>query len=166
MESTGCQSVRADDGYLHEGHVSLMRKAATSWQRGVVVISIYINPDQFAPTETSTISRDLPRDERLASTPAWMSSSCRRPANVSAQQRKSAPTCRGILSRGWRRFAPDALSWCGHRVAKLFNIVRRTRVFGAKDFQQAAIVKRMGRDLNFPVKIIVAPTVREADGSR
>src|SRR5213596_379975 len=125
-------------GYLHGGHASLVRKARQrAGQRGVVVVSIYVNPTQFAPTEDlANYPRDLPRDKKLC-----------RDAGVDGVSR---PThFRGVATV----------------VAKLFNIVRpEVAVFGAKDFQQAAIVKRMARDLNFPVKIIVAPTVREADG--
>ena len=158
-------------GYLHEGHVSLMRKARQqAGKRGVVVVSIYVNPTQFAPTEDlANYPRDLPRDKRLC-----------RDAGVDVvfvpgdqqmyptQQGAKFSTCvvEEILSRGMEGVSrPTHFRGVATVVAKLFNIVRPdVAVFGAKDFQQAAIVKRLARDLNFPVKIIVAPTVREADG--
>jgi len=158
-------------GCLHEGHVSLVREARQRiGKRGVVVVSIYVNPTQFAPTEDlANYPRDLPRDKRL----------CRN-AGVDvvfvpgdqqmylAQQgaKFSTYVVEEILSRGMEGVSrPTHFRGVATVVTKLFNIVRPdVAVFGAKDFQQAAIVKRMARDLNFPVKIILAPTVREADG--
>ena len=158
-------------GYLHEGHVSLVRKARQrAGKRGVVVVSIYVNPTQFAPTEDlANYPRDLQRDKKL----------CRAagvdvvfvpgdqqmyPAQQGAEY--STYVVEEILSRGMEGVSrPTHFRGVATGVAKLFNIVRPdVAVFGAKDFQQAAIVKRMARDLNFPVKIIVAPTVREANG--
>jgi pantoate--beta-alanine ligase len=158
-------------GYLHEGHVSLMRRARQrAGKRGVVVVSIYVNPTQFAPTEDlANYPRDLQRDKKL----------CREagvdvvfvpgdlqmyPAQQGAEH--STYVVEDSLSRGMEGVSrPRHFRGVATVVAKLFNIVRpAVAVFGAKDFQQAAIVKRMARDLNFPVKIIVAPTVREADG--
>src|SRR5438876_930907 len=158
-------------GYLHEGHISLVNKARQSiGKRGVVVVSIYVNPTQFAPTEDlANYPRDLPRDKKLC-----------RDAGVDvlfvpgdqqmypAQQAAKFSTCvvEEILSRGMEGVSrPTHFRGVATVVTKLFNIVRPdVAVFGAKDFQQVAIVKRMARDLNFPVKIILAPTVREADG--
>src|SRR5437660_4866451 len=158
-------------GYLHEGHISLVRTARQRvGKRGVVVVSIYVNPTQFAPTEDlAQYPRDLPRDKKLC-----------RDAGVDVlfvpNDRQMYPAGKGAdfstfvveedLSRGMEGASrPTHFRGVTTVVAKLFNIVRPdVAVFGAKDFQQAAIVKRLVRDLNFPVKIIVAPTVREADG--
>jgi len=158
-------------GCLHEGHVSLVRKARERvGKRGVVVVSIYVNPTQFGPTEDfANYPRDLPRDKKLC-----------RSAGVDVvlvpgdQQMYPAPHGANFstyvieekLSRSMEGVSrPTHFRGVATAVAKLFNIVRPdVAVFGAKDFQQAAIVKRLARDLNFPVKIIVAPTVREADG--
>src|SRR5947207_7598542 len=158
-------------GYLHEGHISLVRKARKQvGTHGVVVVSIYVNPTQFAPSEDlGNYPRDLPRDKRL----------CRDagvdvlfvpdddqmyPANAAAKF--STYVVEESLSRGMEGASrPTHFRGVTTVVAKLFNLVLPdVAVFGAKDFQQAAIVKRMVRDLNFPVKIVVAPTVREADG--
>ena len=158
-------------GYLHEGHVSLVRKARQgAGKRGVVVVSIYVNPTQFAPTEDlANYPRDLPRDKKLC-----------RDAGVDVVfvpgDQQMYPAQPGAtfstyvveekLSRGLEGVSrPTHFRGVATVVAKLFNIVRpEVAVFGAKDFQQAAIVRRTARDLNFPVKVIVAPTVREADG--
>jgi pantoate--beta-alanine ligase len=158
-------------GYLHEGHVSLVRKARQrAGKRGIVVVSIYVNPTQFGPTEDlADYPRDLPRDKKLC-----------RDAGVDVLfvpgDPQMYPGSRGakfstyiveeMLARGMEGASrPTHFRGVTTVVAKLFNIVRPdVAVFGAKDFQQAAIVKRMVRDLNFPVKILVASTVREADG--
>ncbi len=154
-------------GYLHAGHISLVR-AARKWagQRGRVVVSLYVNPTQFGPTEDlARYPRDLKRDLKLCRaagvdvvftpTDAEMY-----PADFSTcvVEEKLSQTMEGA-SR------PTHFRGVTTVVAKLFNLVLPdAAVFGRKDFQQAAIIKRMAADLNFPVKIIVAPTVRERDG--
>lgn len=158
-------------GYLHEGHISLVRHARRLvGPRGVVVASIYVNPTQFAPTEDlSRYPRDLPRDTRL----------CREagvdvlfiPDDRVMYPGKSAGdystyVVEETLSQTMEGAArPAHFRGVTTVVAKLFNLVLPdVAVFGAKDFQQAAIIRRMVRDLNFPVKTVVAPTVRERDG--
>lgn len=166
-------------GCLHDGHLSLVREARKRvGKNGVVVVSIYVNPTQFAPTEDlAKYPRPLPRDLQLC-----------RAAGVDAvftpddaemypdrQKRKaesgkwkvfSTYVVEGLLSQtmeGARR--PTHFRGVTTVVAKLFNLVQPdVAVFGQKDFQQAAIIKRMAADLNFPVQIIVAPTRREPDG--
>jgi len=158
-------------GYLHAGHISLVGKARQSvGKRGVVVVSIYVNPTQFAPTEDfASYPRDLPRDEKLcrdAGVDVLFVPDDRQmyPARKSALF--STYVVEECLSRGMESASrPTHFRGVTTVVAKLFNIVRPdVAVFGAKDFQQAAVVKRMVRDLNLPVKVVVAPTVREADG--
>ena len=158
-------------GYLHSGHVSLVRKARERVaKRGVVVVSIYVNPIQFGPTEDfANYPRDLPRDRKLcrdagADVIFVPGDQQMYPAKRGAQF--STFVVEEKLSRGMEGVSrPTHFRGVATAVAKLFNIVRPdVAVFGAKDFQQAAIVKRLARDLNFPVKIIVAPTIREADG--
>jgi pantoate--beta-alanine ligase len=157
-------------GYLHDGHLSLVRRARRSvGRRGKVVVSIYVNPTQFGPAEDfSKYPRDLDRDAGL----------CRR-AGVDVifapENKEMYPASGGNFStyvveeelsrpmEGASR--PTHFRGVTTVVAKLFNIVQpHTAVFGAKDFQQAAVVGRMVRDLNFPVKLVVAPTHRERDG--
>jgi pantoate--beta-alanine ligase len=158
-------------GYLHEGHLSLVRRARQAVGRaGVVVLSIYVNPTQFGPSEDlSRYPRDLARDKQL----------CRRAAVDVVFAPRDAEMYPGKESGSYSTYVVEedlskvmeGASRPGHFrgvttiVAKLFNIVQPdVAVFGAKDFQQAAVVRRMTSDLNFPVRIIVAPTVREADG--
>ena len=158
-------------GYLHQGHVSLVSKARqTVGKLGAIVVSIYVNPTQFAPTEDlAQYPRDLPRDKKLC-----------RDAGVDVlfvpNDRQMYPAGKGAdfstfvveedLSRGMEGASrPTHFRGVTTVVAKLFNIVRPdVAVFGAKDFQQGAVVKRMVRDLNFGVRVLIAATVRAADG--
>ena len=154
-------------GYLHEGHISLVQRARKAvGKEGKVVVSIYINPTQFAPTEDmARYPRDLARDKQIC-----------RDAGVdflfvpSDSEMYPAPFSTYIVEEQLSKSMEGASRPTHFRgvttvVGKLFNIVLPDiSVFGAKDFQQAAIVKRMVGDLNFPVKIIVAPTFRESDG--
>ena len=170
-------------GYLHEGHISLVRTARQRvGKRGVVVVSIYVNPTQFAPAEDlAHYPRDLPRDKKLCRDagvdvvfvpddrqmyPVGSSRRDDRAAQRAVPANFSTCVAEESLSRGMEgESRPTHFSGVTTVVAKLFNIVGPdVAVFGAKDFQQAAVVKRMARDLNFPVKIVVAPTVREPDG--
>ena len=154
-------------GYLHKGHLSLIRQARRlASKRGKVVVSIYVNPTQFGPKEDfSRYPRDLRRDLRL----------CRSEkvdvvfAPKNDEMYPSAYSTfvdEESLSRGMEGASrPGHFRGVTTVVAKLFNIVQPDfAVFGAKDYQQAAVVKQMVRDLNFPLKIFVAPTVRERDG--
>ena len=158
-------------GYLHEGHISLVRRARqTVGKTGRVVVSIFVNPAQFGPREDfQKYPRDLSRDKRLCReagvdvvfVPGDADMYPPRPVdgfstwvNEERLSREMEGASRPVHFRGVTTV-----------VAKLFNIVLPdVAVFGAKDYQQAAIVRRMVRDLNFPVKLIVAPTWREADG--
>ncbi len=158
-------------GYLHAGHISLAHVARKqAGKNGKVVVSIYVNPTQFAPTEDlSKYPRDLKRDLRLC-----------REAGVDvvfvptdemmyfgkATGGYSTYVNEELLARGMEGGSrPTHFRGVTTIVAKLFNIVLPdVAVFGQKDFQQAAIIRRMTTDLNFPLKIIVSPTVREKDG--
>ena len=170
-------------GYLHDGHLSLVRKVRKRvGKAGVVVVSIYVNPTQFAPTEDlSKYPRDLKHDLQLCRaagvdfifipTDAEMypvgSSRC---DDRTAQRAVPTDFSTYVVEEKLARVMEGAARPTHFRgvttvVAKLFNLVLPdVAVFGQKDFQQAAIIRRMVADLNFPVKIIVAPTVRERDG--
>jgi pantoate--beta-alanine ligase len=154
-------------GYLHEGHVSLMRRSRKEvGANGIVVVSIFVNPTQFGPQEDlSKYPRDLKRDTRM----------CREagvdtlfvPAEGEIYTRDhSTYVIEEAVSKGMEGASrPIHFRGVATVVAKLFNMtLPDVAVFGAKDFQQAAVIKRMTRDLNFPIKIVVAPTIREADG--
>ena len=158
-------------GFLHEGHLNLVREARQRvGKNGVVVVSIYVNPTQFAPTEDlAKYPRDLKRDLRLLRqlgvdavfTP---SDAEMYPGKTAAEFSTFAVEV--VLSRVMEgAVRPTHFRGVTTIVAKLFHLVLPDiAVFGQKDFQQAAIIHRMVANLNFPVKIIVAPTTRERDG--
>ena len=158
-------------GFLHEGHLSLVRRARKAvGNRGVVVVSIYVNPTQFGPTEDlSRYPRDLKRDLKLCRAEGVDFIFVPTDAEMypgKAEERYSTYVVEEKLARAMEGASrPTHFRGVTTVVAKLFNIVLpEVAVFGQKDFQQAAIIQRMVADLNFPVKIIVAPTVREPDG--
>lgn len=158
-------------GYLHAGHMSLVRRARKSvGSRGLVVVSIYVNPTQFGPQEDfSRYPRDLARDAKLCReagvdvvfTPA--DTEIYPPAEAGGYSTYVIEESLSCRMEGESR--PTHFRGVTTIVAKLFNIVLPdVAVFGAKDYQQAAIIQRMVRDLNFPVRVMVAPTLRESDG--
>jgi pantoate--beta-alanine ligase len=173
-------------GYLHAGHLSLVKRTRQAvGKNSKIVVSIYVNPTQFAPTEDlSKYPRDLKRDLKMCRaenvdvvfTPGDGEmypvldcgdvSPLSKRRHVGALQDFSTYVVEEKLSQimeGASR--PTHFRGVTTIVAKLFNIVLPdVAVFGKKDFQQAAIVKRMVADLNFPVRIIIAPTLREPDG--
>jgi pantoate--beta-alanine ligase len=158
-------------GYLHAGHLSLIQRARRSVGRSsIIVVSIYVNPTQFGPKEDfSRYPRDFSRDTRL----------CRdagvdvifAPSNDEMYPRNSECEFSTYVIEEQLSLGMEGVSRPRHFrgvttvVAKLFNIVLPTvAVFGVKDYQQAAVVERMVCNLNFPLKIEVAPIFREADG--
>lgn len=158
-------------GYLHAGHISLVRRARRLvGPRGVVVVSIYVNPTQFAPTEDlSHYPRDLARDQALCAAAGvdavfFPSDSQMYPKREGNGY--STYVVEERLSQGMEGASrPTHFRGVTTVVAKLFNIVQPdVAVFGAKDWQQAAVIRRMTRDLNFPLRVVVAPTLREGDG--
>jgi len=158
-------------GYLHEGHLSLVRRARKQvGGRGRVVVSIYVNPTQFGPGEDlSRYPRDLARDKRLCASVQADVLFLPDDAGVypgRATGEYSTYVVEETLSRGMEGASrPTHFRGVTTVVAKLFNMVQpHWAVFGEKDFQQAAVVRRMVADLNVPVKVLVAKTVREPDG--
>jgi pantoate--beta-alanine ligase len=152
-------------GFFHEGHLSLMRRARA--ENDVVVVSLFVNPLQFAPHEDlATYPRDLDRDRALAEAegvdvifhpsveemyPTWPPATTVRVAGVSEG-----------LESGTR---PHFFEGVATVVAKLFDIVGPgTAYFGRKDYQQLAVVRRMADDLRMPITVVGCPIVREADG--
>lgn len=158
-------------GFLHAGHMSLVEQARKSvGASGKVVLSIYVNPTQFGPSEDfAKYPRDLSGDVRqcrnagvdVVFTPTDTDIYPRQPG-----AEFSTFVVEDTLSRLMEGLSrPKHFRGVTTIVAKLFNIVQpNVAVFGAKDYQQAAIIQRMVRDLNFPTEVIVAPTKREADG--
>ena len=157
-------------GFLHKGHASLMTRARKRvGAKGIVVVSIFVNPTQFAPTEDLTkYPRDLSGDTRL----------CRSrgvdvvfvPTDESMYPQAGGGFSTFVeekqVSQGMEGASrPTHFRGVATVVAKLFNIVQPSvAIFGAKDFQQAAVIQKMVADLNFPVDIDVAETIREPDG--
>ncbi|MBK8824213.1 MAG: pantoate--beta-alanine ligase [Anaerolineales bacterium] len=151
-------------GYLHEGHLSLIRQAKAECEH--VFVSIFVNPTQFGANEDlSKYPRDLERDLSLIE-----------PLGVDVVWN---PTPEIMYPAGYQTWVEvDALTHplegairAGHFkgvttvVAKLFNAVQPHKAyFGQKDAQQAAVIRQMVRDLNFPLEVVVCPIIREADG--
>jgi pantoate--beta-alanine ligase len=158
-------------GFLHAGHLSLVDRARRAvGRRGKVVVSIYVNPTQFGPTEDfAKYPRDLKRDLRLCR--AAGADVIFTPSDAEMYPGKTA-VCYSTFVVEERLTRPmEGVSRPTHFrgvttvVAKLFNcVLPDVAVFGAKDWQQAAVIRRMTADLNFPLEIIVSPTLREADG--
>ena len=151
-------------GYLHEGHLSLIRLAKSECDN--VVVSIFVNPTQFGANEDlSKYPRDLERDLSLIE-----------PLDVDLVW---TPTAEIMYPTGYQTWVevdaitrplegsmrPTHFKGVTTVVAKLFNAVQPHKAyFGQKDAQQAAVIRQMVRDLNFPIDVIVCPIVREADG--
>jgi pantoate--beta-alanine ligase len=151
-------------GALHDGHLSLIRLAKE--RADTVVVSIFVNPAQFGPNEDfANYPRDLPRDLEMC--------------EKAGADLVFAPTGEEIYPRGYSTYVTEELiakPLCGVSrpahfrgvttiIAKLFNIVRPDiAVFGQKDAQQVAVIRKMVNDLHFCVDIVTAPTVREPDG--
>jgi pantoate--beta-alanine ligase len=151
-------------GYLHAGHISLARQARA--ECAGVVASIFVNPTQFAPTEDlAKYPRDLPRDLALL--------------EAAGVDLVWTPTAETMYPAGYQTWVevegltkglegavrPTHFRGVTTIVAKLFTAVQPDKAyFGQKDAQQAAVLRQMVKDLNFPIDIIVCPIVREADG--
>ncbi len=151
-------------GYLHEGHLSLVQRAKE--ECASVVVSIFVNPTQFGPNEDlAAYPRDMERDLRLLESLGvnlvW------------------TPTPEIMYPNGYQTWVqvealteplegaqrPGHFRGVATVVAKLFNGVQPAKAyFGQKDAQQVAVIRQMTRDLNFPIEIVVCPTVREPDG--
>ena len=158
-------------GALHPGHLSLVREARRRVKAGGrVVVSVFVNPAQFAPHEDlAAYPRDLARDRSLCRTAGV--DLLFTPTDTEMYPQAPVPpfstyVAEGGLTRSMEGVArPTHFRGVTTVLAKLFNLVLPDiAVFGAKDWQQAAVVRRMVRDLNFPLQIVVAPTVRESDG--
>ncbi len=150
-------------GYLHEGHLSLIRRAREECDH--VVVSIFVNPTQFGANEDlSKYPRDLERDLRLIepfTDLVWTpSAEMMYPQGYQTWVEMEAVT--RPLEGAMR---PSHFRGVTTIVAKLFNGVQPQKAyFGQKDAQQVAVIRQMVRDLNFPIEIVVCPIMREADG--
>lgn len=151
-------------GYLHEGHLSLIRKAKSECD--IAVVSIFVNPTQFAPNEDfSRYPRDLERDATLAQSVGCDILFVPSDEEMYPSGFLSAVVVEQLSSVLEGKFRPTHFKGVTTVVLKLLNIVQPdVAYFGQKDAQQAIIIKKMVSDLNVPVRIEVVPTVREADG--
>ena len=163
LSFTGTVGLVPTMGYLHQGHLSLIRRAREECDH--VVVSIFVNPTQFGPKEDlAKYPRDIERDSSLIAPYTdllW------------------TPTAEAMYPQGYQTWVEvetithplEGTMRPGHFrgvttvVAKLFNAVQPHKAyFGQKDAQQAAVIRQMVRDLNFPLEIVVCPTTREPDG--
>jgi pantoate--beta-alanine ligase len=151
-------------GFLHAGHISLVKAAKT--ECASIAVSIFVNPTQFGPNEDlAQYPRDLPRDLALL--------------EASGADLVWTPTPEVMYPSGFQTWIevqeltgglegavrPGHFRGVTTVVAKLFNAVGPDKAyFGQKDAQQAAVIRRMTRDLDFPIEIVVCPTLREPDG--
>ena len=151
-------------GCLHEGHLSLVARAKSLADR--TVLTLFVNPTQFGPNEDfNRYPRTVDRDLLLCRDAGVDAVFLPQPSEMYLPDH-SIFVNEERLSRGLCGASrPGHFSGVCTVVAKLFNIVLpQVAVFGQKDYQQAAIIRRLVRDLNFPVEIVVAPTVRDTDG--
>ena len=151
-------------GALHEGHLALVDRARE--RASIVVLSLFVNPLQFGPNEDfARYPRDRERDAGLADA-RGVDVLFAPDADELYRAGRAVSVVPTALASRW-----DGASRPGHFtgvltvVAKLFNIVQpHVAVFGQKDIQQATLIRAMVRDLDFPIEVFVAPTVREPDG--
>ena len=150
-------------GFLHEGHASLIKKCRE--QNDIVVVSDFVNPTQFGPTEDlEAYPRDFERDSKLCESLGADLIFCPEPSEMYHDPHAfvSIDTLSETLCGKTR---PIHFKGVCTVVTKLFHIVAPDRAyFGQKDAQQLAIIKRMVRDLNFDIEIVGCPIVRETDG--
>jgi pantoate--beta-alanine ligase len=150
-------------GYLHEGHLSLIRRAREECDH--VAVSIFVNPTQFGPQEDlAKYPRDLERDSRLIEPYTdllWTpTTEIMYPPGYQTwvEIERMTQLLEGAMRPGHFRGVTTI-------VAKLFNAIQPHKAyFGQKDAQQAAVIRQMVQDLNFPLEIVVSPIVREPDG--
>jgi pantoate--beta-alanine ligase len=155
-------------GAFHDGHLSLIRQARRDCD--VVVVSIFVNPTQFGPNEDlDAYPRDEERDAQLAAAEGvdllWTPDVREMYPKRFATAVEVGESLTGVLEGDPRHRGPAHFRGVTTVVAKLFNSVQPdVAYFGRKDAQQALVIERMTRDLDFPVEIEVLPTVREQDG--
>jgi len=151
-------------GALHDGHISLVRRA--KMDNDIAIVSIFLNPLQFGPSEDlDKYPRDIEEDVRKLREEEVDILFLPDDSMIYPQGFSSHIEVGVVSEKLCGKFRPGHFSGVATVVAKLFNIISPTRAyFGQKDFQQTVIIKRMARDLNFDVDIIVCPIIREQDG--
>ena len=151
-------------GYLHEGHLALVKQAKI--ENSAVVVSIYVNPTQFGPREDlGAYPRDLDRDIELLRKEGTDVVFVPPDDEMYPSEFSSWVDVEKVTERLEGASRPGHFRGVATVVAKLFNIVQPTRAyFGQKDAQQVVVIKRMAADLNMNLEVVVVPTVRESDG--
>jgi pantoate--beta-alanine ligase len=151
-------------GFLHEGHLALVRDGKKRGDR--LVVSIFVNPSQFAPQEDlAAYPRDFERDRGLLQQEGVDVVFYPSVAEMYPQGDQTHVQVEPLSGRLCGTFRPGHFQGVATVVAKLFNIVQpNTAIFGCKDYQQLQVIRRMARDMSYAVEIIGHPTVREPDG--
>lgn len=151
-------------GALHEGHASLVRMARE--RCGYVAVSLFVNPKQFGPREDlARYPRPLERDARLLGPLGCDLLFAPSEGDLYSPADRTRVEVAGLSSLLCGRSRPGHFDGVVLVVAKLFNIIGPDEAFfGQKDAQQAVIIQRMAADLDFPVRVVLGPTLREADG--
>ena len=154
-------------GCLHEGHLSLIRRGRKlAGTKGTVVVSIFVNKTQFGASEDyGSYPRTLKRDTALCHEHGADIVFAPSDGAIYAEAHSTFVVESRLVKRMEGASRPTHFRGVTTVVAKLFNLVQPdAAVFGAKDWQQAAVIRQMTADLNFAVRIVIAPTVRERDG--
>lgn len=151
-------------GFFHDGHLSLMRLAAE--HADTVVVSLFVNPTQFGPNEDlDRYPRDLERDMLMLRREEVAAVFVPRPELMYPPGFQTEVRVQHLTQHLCGRTRPSHFAGVATVVTKLFNIVQPdVAVFGEKDYQQLAVIRRMVADLNLPVRIVGGPIVREDDG--
>ncbi|MGB5557955.1 MAG: pantoate--beta-alanine ligase [Paracoccaceae bacterium] len=151
-------------GYLHEGHMALVRAATAECDR--VVVSIFVNPTQFGPKEDlASYPRDTSRDLEMLHAAGVDLVFMPSPGEMYHPEAQTIVDTLDLSKMLIGKLRPGHFRGVATVVTKLLNITQPDRAFfGKKDYQQLRVIKTMVRDLDMPVRIIGVPTVREADG--
>ncbi len=151
-------------GYLHQGHLSLIKTAKKL--SDIVITTLFVNPTQFAPNEDfEAYPRDLDKDSELASENGTDYLFAPEISDMYPKGFKSDINI-GIVTENFEgEKRPSHFSGVATVVAKLFNITKpHFAIFGQKDYQQTLVIKKLVKDLNFDLEVIVSPTIRESNG--
>jgi len=151
-------------GYLHDGHMSLVERARK--ENDIVVMSIFVNPVQFAPGEDfERYPRDIERDKKIAREKGVDYLFVPEVSEMYPEGYSTYVEVEGITKTLCGAKRPGHFRGVATVVTKLFNIIRPHRAyFGKKDFQQLKVIERLVKDLNFDIEIVGCPIVREKDG--
>jgi pantoate--beta-alanine ligase len=151
-------------GYLHDGHLALVKQARA--ETNTVVVSIFVNPTQFGPSEDlAAYPRDIKRDLKLLEQEKTDIIFVPPEEEMYSAEFSTWVDVEGITEKLEGACRPGHFRGVATVVAKLFNIIQPTKAyFGQKDAQQAVVIKRMVANLNMDLEIVVVPTVRESDG--